>query len=460
MRSSAGGPTQVASKPELLAHHYACAGLDDRALEFWIRAGQRALARSANVEAAQHFTSALAAVERLPQDERSLQVALGCRIGRGAARRAVEGFASPGVEEDFAQARDLYARGAGTIAQLMDALRGLFACYYTRSDFRKAREQAERVLEYADSPPQLMMGNWMLGCVTLWQGQFVEARLRLETALQLYDPAVQRRETLDAQIDLEANAMLHLAWTLWFLGHPDQARARAEEAIALARGLGQPFALAMALFSACATRVCCGDDAEAGVLAEELRAVTVKYRIAYMSAACTVLEGHTAVARGDTTAGIERMRLALEEFRRQQAGLGWTFAISLPAAACAKLGQAEEGLALVAEAFEAAERNGDLFLKAELHRLEGDLLRAKSPTDLQGPINCYRQAAALATEQGAKSLELRALTSLARLDPVDDQVWQRLQVLYDSFDEGHLTADLTAARALLECATARTADAR
>jgi tetratricopeptide (TPR) repeat protein len=216
----------------------------------------------------------------------------------------------------------------------------------------------------------------------------------------------------------------------------------------------------MALFSACAIRVCCGDHAEAEVLAAELRTVTVKYRIAYMGAACTVLEGHTAVARGDTSAGIERMRQALDEFRRQQAGLGWTFAISLPAAACAQLGRAEEGLDLVAEAFEAAERNGDVFLKAELQRLRGDLLHARSPTDLQGPIDCYRQAAALAVEQGARALELRAVASLARLRPTDDEAWLRLRLLYDSFDEGHRTADLTMARALLERAEACTADAR
>jgi tetratricopeptide (TPR) repeat protein len=172
-----------------------------------------------------------------------------------------------------------------------------------------------------------------------------------------------------------------------------------------------------------------------------------------------VLEGHTAVARGETSAGIERMRQALDEFRRQQAGLGWTFALSLPAAACAQLGRPEEGLELVAEAFEAAERNGDLFLTAELKRLRGDLLYARSPGDLQGPIDCYRQAAALAVEQGARALELRAVVSLARLCPTDTAVWRRLRTLYDSFDEGHQTVDLTTARTLLERAEVA-ADAR
>jgi class 3 adenylate cyclase/tetratricopeptide (TPR) repeat protein len=448
---------QGAGQLELLAHHYELARLDRRALECWLRAGQSALERSANVEAREHFGRALAARARVSGEDLD-QLELDCLIGLGAARRAVEGFASRGVEESFSRARALAERGVGSTAQLMDALRGLFACYYTRSDFRRAKEQAECVLDGARrSASYLMMGNWMLGSVLFWQGEFDAARHRLEAALSLYDPARQRSQTLDAQIDLQANATLHLGWTLWFLGHADQARARADEAIALSRRLGQPFALAMALFWACATRVCCGDRAAVESLTAELRDVTTKYHIAYLRTACTALEAHLAVTRGDFASGLDNVRRALEEFRRQSAGLGWTFAMSLPAAACAQLGQTEDGLALIHEAFGVAERHGDHFWEAELHRIKGDLVFAGTG-DAAAADACYRSAAALARRQGARSLELRALTSLVRLarrqGQEENAVRLQLQSLCDSFLEGDDTDDLRNARRELEIGAA------
>ena len=450
---------QGSGQLELLAHHYELAALDRKALECWLRAGQAALERSANVEACAHFGRALSARRRLPEDLDQLE--LDCLIGLGAARRVVEGFASRGVEESFSRARDLAERGAGSTAQLMDALRGLFACYYTRSDFRRAKEQAECVIDGAHgSPSYLMMGNWMLGSVLFWQGEFDAARHRLLTALSMYDPARQRSQTLDAQIDLRANATLHLAWTLWFLGLADQARVKADEAIALSRQLGQPFALAMALFWACATRVCCGDRAAVESLTAELRSVTTKYHIAYLRTACTALEAHLAVTTGDFAGGIDKVRRALDEFRRQSAGLGWTFAISLPAAACAQLGQAEDGLALIDEAFEAAERHGDHFWEAELHRIKGDLILARTG-DADAADACYRRAAVLAAQQGARFLELRAVTSLARLTRdhgrQETAVRLQLQSLCETFLEGHDTDDFRNARRELDLGAGRSA---
>jgi class 3 adenylate cyclase/tetratricopeptide (TPR) repeat protein len=443
---------QGAGHLELLAHHYVMAGIDAKALPFQLLAGRHALERSANIEAREHFTHALAAIKRL-SDEKFATNELECLIGLGAARRAVEGFASQGVEESFGRARDLCLRGIGTTAQLMDALRGLFACFYTRSDFRKAREQGEQVLERAgENPYYLTMGNWMLGCVMFWQGEFGEARRRLENALTFFDPAARTRQTLDAQIDLEANAKLHLAWTLWFLGYADQAHTRAAEAIALSRQLRQPFALAMALFWASAPRVCCGHHEAAATLIAELRAVTTEYHIAYLGAACTVLEAHVTVLKGNIAEGIQQIRTALEEFRRQRAGLGWPFAMSLPASACAQAGQVEEGLAMIAEAFEAANQHGDAFWNSELHRLKGDLLLVQSPQNYEQAEECYLQAANVAVAQGARFLELRAVTSLVRLQQQigDDSDAARLQSLYEWFTEGHDTQDYRNAAATLQ----------
>ena len=136
----------------------------------------------------------------------------------------------------------------------------------------------------------------------------------------------------------------------------------------------------------------------------------------------------------------------LAQFRQQQAGLGWTFAISLPAAACAQLGYSGEGLALVQEAFDAAERHGDYFWEWELHRLKGDLLLARSAVDEAEA--CYRLAATVAERQGARFLALRAVISLARLHRQQgrNDTSIRLQSLSETFAEGFDTDDLRNAR--------------
>jgi predicted ATPase len=291
-----------------------------------------------------------------------------------------------------------------------------------------------------------------------WQGEFQEARRRLETALTLYDPGKQRTETLDTQVDLQANATLHLGWTLWFLGYADQAIAKADEAIRMARRLGQPLALAMALFWAGATRVCCGDHVAAEALCKELRAVATRYHIAYLGAAGMLLETHSIFAKGKLDAGVTQVRRGLEEFRRQRAGLGWTFAISFPAAAFAQTGDANEGLALLADAFDMVHTRGDRFWEAELHRLKGDLLLVRSPADEDEAEQCYRRAADIAARQGARFLELRAVTSLTRLHLTrgNRDTVGRLEALYASFQEGRQVADLQQARAVLDAEPFRT----
>jgi predicted ATPase len=146
------------------------------------------------------------------------------------------------------------------------------------------------------------------------------------------------------------------------------------------------------------------------------------------------------------------VKRALEDFRKQRAGLGWTFAISLPAAAYAQIGEADAGLSLVAEAFEVAEKHGDHFWEAELHRLKGDLLLIGSPPDDDQAERCYRRAGEIAAHQGAKFLELRAATSLARLNQRRGraQTLQHFESLLAWFQEGHDTADFNEARTVLQ----------
>jgi adenylate cyclase len=298
-----------------------------------------------------------------------------------------------------------------------------------------------------------MLGRWMSGCVAFWQGEFETARHDLEQAYSLYDADAQRANPLALQIDPGVNALFHLSWTLWILGYPDQAAATSTRAIEAARRLSQPFALAMALFFACATRACCGHSGAVRQMLDELVALTAQQGLGYLGSCALVLEGQELIARGECAAGLEHIGRAFAEFQAQEAGVGLPWAMSISALAFARLGKPEEGLGIIARAQAAASRNGERQWETELLRLKGELLLLAPLVREAEAEGAFREAIELARRQRARSLELRAATSLA--DLLSRQGKQKaaervLSPAYGGFSEGLETADLRAAAALLK----------
>jgi hypothetical protein len=210
-----GYPERIRVEPELVAYHYTQAGRAQPAASYR-PPPRRAIDRAANVEALGHATKgleALAGVAEAP-DRDPLELAL--EVSRGAAYRALRGFASSDAERSFLRALELGEK-LGDTRGLIDVRRGLFSCYYARGALPLARDQAQRVAEAGqrmNDSSSRMLGHWMLGCVTFWQGEFVTARRELEEAYALYDPNEQRSKTLALQIDPGVNALCHLGWAL------------------------------------------------------------------------------------------------------------------------------------------------------------------------------------------------------------------------------------------------------
>jgi class 3 adenylate cyclase/tetratricopeptide (TPR) repeat protein len=413
----AGYPERIRVEPELVAYHYTQAGRAQPAASYWAAAARRAIDRAANVEALGHATKgleALAGVTEAP-DRDPLELAL--EVSRGAAYRALRGFASSDAERSFLRALEL-GEELGDTRGLIDVRRGLFSCYYARGALPLARDQAQRVAEAGqrmNETSSRMLGHWMLGCVTFWQGEFVTARRELEEAYALYDPNEQRSKTLALQIDPGVNALCHLGWALWILGHPEQALATSSKALETARALAQPFAVAMALFFACTTRACCGRHDAVRPLLDELTAVTSKYRLRYLGSCARVLEGQALIAQDRCAAGLDQIGRAFAEFEAQEAGVGLPWAMSIAIEAYTRTGAQREASATLAKAFDAVARNGEHQWEAELHRLEGELMWSLHPSDEAAAEACFRRAIELARAQAARSFELRATASLARL---------------------------------------------
>lgn len=441
---------RIRVEPEVVAHHYTRAGRAIEAAGYWAAAAHRSLQRSANLEALGHASKGLELLKEVARDLHRDRLELDLEIVRGAAYRAVKGFASSDAERSFGRA-SLLCKRLDDAPRLIDARRGLFSCYYARGALALARVQAQEISalgEKADDAACRMLGHWMLGCVMFWQGEYPTARRELEEAFALYDPNVQRGNTLALQIDPGANALLHLPWLLWILGHSEQAVCMSEKAIATARQLGQPYALSMALFFACATCACSGDHSAARPLLEELIALTDQQGFGYMGSCARLLQAQQLIAQERCADGIELIERALAEFQNQEAGLGLPWAMTISAEGYIKLGRGKEALAVLTAARATAARNGEHHWLPEVCRLQGELLLLPSQRDETAAETCFRDAINLAKQQSAKGLELRAATSLANLlagrnqsEGARDSLAEAVQSIGDGLD----TADRRAA---------------
>lgn len=452
-------PERVRVEPEVVAHHYTQAGKPLQAAAYWVAAAQRALDRSANLETLGHATKGLEVLAAAGPGPEAQRLERDLEILRGAAYRALRGFSSTDTERSFARARQLCEQ-LEDLPRLIEARRGLFSCYYARGALAAAGEQGRQVAalgERLGDRGSRMLGHWMSGCVAFWQGEFGSARRELEEAFSLYDPDAQRANALALQIDPGVNALFHLSWALWILGYPDQACAMSAKAVATARRLAQPFALAMALFFACATRACCGQSAAVRQMLDELTGLTAQQGLGYLGSCALVLEGQELITRGECAAGLGHIGRAFTEFQAQEAGVGLPWAMSISALAYAKLGRPTEGLAIVSRALEAASRNGERQWEAELWRLKGELLLQPPLQQQDNAEASFRSAIELARRQSARSLELRATASLARLlarQGKHASAHRMLAAVHRWFSEGFDTADLHEAANTLHALTA------
>jgi class 3 adenylate cyclase/tetratricopeptide (TPR) repeat protein len=405
-------PERLRSEPELLSHHHAQAGHALQAARYSGAAALRALERSANLEALRHATHGIELLGGVAEGAERERAELSLTMLAGAAHRAVHGFASHEAEQCFARALAL-SEQLGDVPSAIDVRRGLFSCHYARGELALARAQGRHVADVGEQRGDRaahMLGQWMLGVMSMWQGNFRGACDELALALELYVPDEHRSKTLAAQIDPGVNAMSHLAWVHWILGDADAAMQTAERAMQAARDLGQPFALAMALFFGCVVRGCRGEFEAAEPLLSELTAVTGEHRLSFLGTCAHVLRGQALIDDGACEEGLRELDVALHEFDAQEAGLGRPWALAIAASGWQRLGMREQGLRAIDAAFAAVERHGERHWEAELWRVKGELL-APSPQ----ARDCLQRAIEVARHQSARSLEQRASETLARL---------------------------------------------
>jgi class 3 adenylate cyclase/predicted ATPase/tRNA A37 threonylcarbamoyladenosine biosynthesis protein TsaE len=448
-------PTIIETQPELVAQHYTEAGLAAPAVEYWQRAGQRALQRSANLEAVQHLSMALSLLATLPETSARAQQELDLQIALGPALMAARGWAAPEVEQTYGRARALCTQ-LGETSQLFPTLWGLWRFYQSRGVLPTARDLGEQLMRLAErtaDPIRLLEAHSALGQTLFQLGAYAAAWQHLEQGIALIDSIAQRALVLRHGNAPGVVFLSFAALTLWCLGYPAQAVQRSQEALALAQALDHPFSLAAAQHYAAFLYRHRHETLEVQMLAGALLTLATAQGFPLYVGYGTYWRGWAGAMQGEGEAGMMHMRQGLAAVLATGQTLARPFCLVVLAEVAVQVGQIEEGLRLVAEALAAFEQSGRGDLLAEAYRLQGVLLLHRGAAEAVHAEACFQQALTIARRQQAKSWELRAATSLARL-------WQQqgkraearalLAPLCDWFTEGFDTADLQDARALLE----------
>ncbi|MEE8302239.1 MAG: hypothetical protein V3S24_07375, partial [Candidatus Tectomicrobia bacterium] len=447
-------PEVVETQPELLAHHYTEAGLGEQAIPYWQRAGQRAIERSANVEAISHLTKGLDLLQRLPASPEGVQQELTLQLALGSPLLMTKGHTAPEVEHAYARAYAL-CQQVGESPRLFSVLVGLWRFYFTRAELRRARELGEQCLDLAQRQKDsvfLHEAHLTIGSTLFILGEYVAACAHLEQGLALYDRQQSRSRGFSSSNDPGVVCLSRLAWSLWMLGYPEQALRRSHEALALAQDLNHPYSLGFALQYAAVLHQCRREAQLVQEKAEATLALAQEQGFVYWVGGAKSMLGWALTEQGAVEDGIAKLRQGLTAWLDMGANLGQTHLYVRLAEAYHHGGQLEAGLRVLDEALTAVRNTEERHYEPEIYRLKGDLLHQLSPFHLEAEP-CLRQALDLARQRQAKSLELRAAMSLHRFWQQQGKQAQARQVLaaaYDWFTEGFDTPDLQQAKALLD----------
>jgi class 3 adenylate cyclase/predicted ATPase len=448
-------PETVETQPELLAHHHTEANSPQKAVEYWLKAGQQAVHRFADREAVGHLQKGLSLLRALPDTPERARLELALQTSLGPALMATKGYAAPAVGEAYGRARDL-CQQLKDITQLFPVLWGLWMYHLFRAEHEAANELTKQILGVAKTtgdPDLALEAHFAAGLSAFYCGELPPAREHLEQAVSAYDP--ERHKGLASTyggLDPGVCSLVYLAWTLWLLGYPDQALKKADEAQPLAKQVANLYTQARSLYWDSLVRQFTGQWDVLRDRIETAISMATEHGFALVLGVGPIMRGWALVAEGQAEEGIKQISQGLERYRATGAAVQLPHLLTALIEAYNKLEQPEEGLTALAKAQALVEKTGERYYEAELERLKGEVLLAQSPDDPAEAEACFHNALEIARRQQAKSLELRAAMSLARLwqrQGKEGDARQLLNDVYTWFTEGLATLDLRDARDLL-----------
>jgi predicted ATPase len=439
-----------------LAYHYSRSGNTAKAVDYLQRAGQQAVERSAYAEAVSHLTIALDLLTTLPETRERNQQELGVQMTLGMALRATKGEGAPEVEWLYTRARELCEQ-VGEPPQLFRVLWGLWQVYRQRGEEQTTRALGEQLLSLAQrlqDQDLLLEAHHALWATLFFSGDLAAAQPHLEQGLRLYEPQRHRvHAALYSGHDPGVCSHQVMAVSLWLLGYPDQAVVSSQAALTLAQQLVHPFSLTLALYWAAVLHHLRRETPLAQARAEAAMTIATDQELSALLARATPLRGWALATSGHAEEGITQIRQGLAASQAMAAMEDRPYHLALLAETFPLVGQTAEGLEALTEALATLTKSMTRWWEAELYRLRGELVLQQTVAQMEEAEVYFQQALAMAGRQQAKSLELRAAMSLARLWQRQDkqvEAHELLAPVYGWFTEGFDTADLQEAKALLE----------
>jgi class 3 adenylate cyclase/predicted ATPase len=455
-------PEIAESQLELVARHYTEAGLIEKAAALWDKAGQRSLARSALAEAAAQFTRAIEQIATLPgtpalrREQIKLQVALITPLTH------VKGYAAAETKAAAEQAR-LMIEQAEALGEppedpllLFSVFYAFWVANYVAFNGDVMCDLAAQFLALAEkqrATGPLMIGHRLMGNSLAHTGGIAESRAHYDQAIVLYDPAEHRPLATRFAVDSGVANLAFRSQALWLLGYPDAALADTNHALKDAREIGQAATLMYALSQTSFTHTDCGNYATATALADELVALADEKGTLFWKASGMMHKGALFFLTGKAADAVHMITSGIAASRTTGTTVCMPTWLSYLARAYTELGKFEHAWRCIGEAITAVEATKERWCEADIHRTAGEIALKSSQPDGVKAEACFKQALAVARQQQAKSWELRAATSMARLwrdQGKPQQARELLAPVYSWFTEGFNTRDLQEAKALLD----------
>jgi class 3 adenylate cyclase/predicted ATPase len=450
------------SRPELLARHWTEAGVIQKAAGLWGKAGQRSLARSALVEAAEQLTRALDQVATLPSTPvvRGEQIKL--QLALVNALMHVKGYAAPEPKAAVEQARQFIER-AEALGEppedpllLFSVLYGVWAASYVAFNGDVTRELASQFMALAEKQGQivpLMIGHRLMGNSLMLTGDILKGREHYNHAFALYDPAKHRPLATRFGQDVGVSIFVYRALAQWMLGYPETALADADHALEDARESGHAGTLMYAQFHTSLTNVLCARYAAANTQSNEVVRLADEKGAALWKALATMQKGSVFALSEKVSEGIQMITPGITAYLSTGSRVYLPIFWSHLSSAYAQLGQFDDAWRCIGEAMTAVETTQERWYEAEINRIRGEIaleLPQLGPSQAEG---YFERALSVARAQQAKSWELRAAMSMARLwrgRGKRNEARDLLAPVYSGFTEGFDTRDLKEAKALLD----------
>ncbi|MFY0566422.1 protein kinase domain-containing protein [Archangium lansingense] len=447
-------PEMVESRPELLAHHLTEAGEQARAIGYWARAGRMALERQDSPEALGHLNRALELLPALTDDPRRLQRELEIRMDLGLSMLQVHGYNSPETERMFARVWELLSQVGEALPRLGLSFWGLFTYYRERSEYHRAKELAERLVDLGQrhGQPWLRSLGYVMGAAILFAwGRPWEAARELERVLGCPEPSLEEHRALALRyggdpwmLALTVGALVHAV-----LGQIEESRRCARDALELAGRVGHPYTLASTQVLVAVARLVRRDSLGALRLVDRAITFASERRFVVWSSWATLIRGGALTELEQPREGLALAHGVLESWRLRGIRHGIPFCLGVIAKTRLALGQVQEALAAIDEALARSTATGEVSGKAWLHLIRGECLRQAGREEEAG--SCFVRALSAARELRAGLTELRVTVSLCRLlrdRGQTEAAWRMLERACASFEPGGECLDLQEARAL------------